>query len=104
MHVQVALGMLRPGDVGERQFVHDAKGRVAFENGVNVERFDNVAIVFDLFSRNDFQTVEESLGFLATVSFDPANDHVHAGLFQAMRLFQHRKSFSDACRVAEIDF
>ena len=40
MHFEIALGMLRAGDVRERQFVHDANRRVAFENGVNVENFD----------------------------------------------------------------
>ena len=59
--------------------------------------------MLDLFSRNDFQIFEQCLGFLATVSFDPANDHVHAGLFQATRFLKHRIGFADAGGVTEIN-
>ena len=71
---------------------------------VNVEDLDRVAVALYFFARNDFQAGEQRLGFLAPVRLDPADDNVHAGLFQAMCFFQHRKCFADARRVAEINF
>ena len=60
--------------------------------------------MLDFFARNDFQAFQQRLGFLAPVRFDPADDHVHAGFFEAMRLFQHRVGLADARGVAEINF
>ena len=57
----------------------------------------------DFFARDDFQTVQQRLGFLAPVRFNPADDHVHARFFEAMRLFQHRIGLADARGVAEIN-
>ena len=70
---------------------------------VNVENFHRAARVRDFFARDDFQIADQLLGFLAPVRFDPADDHVHARLFQAMRLFEHRVGLADPRRVAEIN-
>ena len=70
----------------------------------NVKNFHRAARMRDFFARDDFQNADELLGFLSPVRFDPADDHVHARLFQPMRFFEHRAGLADARGVAEIDF
>ena len=101
---QIALGILRAGDVGKRQFVNDANRGITFENGVNVEHFDRGIAVRDLFAGNDFQAFQQGFGFLASVRFHPADDDVHARFFEAMGFFEHGVGFAHAGGMAEIDF
>ena len=103
MHVEITFGIVRTGDIGEWQFVNDANSWITFENRLNIENFHRAVAVRNFFARNDFQTFEQRLGFLATVGFDPANDDIHARLFEAMRLFEHREGFADTRGVAEIN-
>ncbi len=98
-----ALGMAAVRRIGVGQFVHHDQRRAALQRRVNVEFLDLAAAIVDLFSRQDFEALEQRGGLGAPVGLDQADDHVDALGLDAAGAQQHRKGLADAGSGAEED-
>ena len=81
--VEIALRMTAAGRVGVGELVDQHDLRPAGDDGVEVHFLERLALVFDASARNDFEAVQQRLGFLASVGLDHADDDVVAVRFLA---------------------
>ena len=93
--VLVTLGMAGTGDIGVGQFIHHGQLGTAGQQGVQVHFLQRHPPVFHFAARQDGQPGQQALGFLAPVSFDVADDDLHALALGALGGAEHGVSLAD---------
>ena len=81
--------------------IHERELRFARERGVEIEFCECDAAMFQRAAGDLRQTNGERVGFLATVRFDIADDHVASSFQLTLRGLQHGVGLADAGRHAE---
>ena len=99
--VEVALRMTAAFGVGVSEFVDQNDLRPAGDDGVEVHLVEQLAFVFDVPARNDFEAAQQRFGLPAAVGLDDADDDVVAVLLARVGLLQHLVGFADAGRGAD---
>ena len=85
--------------VGELVDQHDL--RVPGNDRIQVHFLERLAAVFDAAPGNDFEALQQRLGFLAAMGLDDAGDDVVAVLQPRVGLLQHFVGLADAGRGAD---
>ncbi len=102
-HVLAALRVTRAGSVGVGKFVHEGELGMARENGIEIHFGELHAAIFGVQTREGRDAFGQRIGFLATMSFDIADDDVASGGEFAAGSLKHRVGFADAGSHAEED-
>ena len=103
LDVLPALGVPAARRIRVREFVDQDDLRPPLEDGVDVHLGQRLTLVDELLARDHRQRRDERFGFLASVGFDDADDHVLAGLALFGAFEQHLVGFPDAGCGAEKD-
>jgi len=96
LDVEIALGMPAAFGISMREFIDKRDLRAARDDRIEVHLLNRLTAILDLFTWHDFEAFDESLGFLAAVRLDNADDDVVAVLLPRPRGFQHRIRLADA--------
>ena len=83
------------------KFINEDYGGLSCQGPVQVELLQYCAAVFHGAARQDFQPFQESLGFLAAMRLDEADDNIRALRALLLRRFQHGIGFPNPGRSAE---
>ncbi len=91
------------GNVGVREFVHEANLRRAGENRVGIHLLETRAAIVDDLARNDFEPFGFRDGIFAAVGLEITDHHVHALFPELLALFEHLVGLADTGGVAHED-
>ncbi len=80
LDVEIALGVAAAGRVGVGELVDQHDLRTPRDDGVEVHLLERAALVLDVPARDDLEPLQQSLGLLAAVGLDHADDDVVAVL------------------------
>jgi hypothetical protein len=87
-----------------REFIHEDELRTPGQRGVEIKFGEREAAMFKGAAGNLWQALGERVGFLASVRFDVADDHVASGGEFASGGLEHGVGLADAGAHAEEHF
>ncbi len=101
LDIHVAFGMPAAGRVGVCQFIDQGQLRTARQQRVEIHLRQRAPAILHWSARDDFQAVEQRLGFSAPVGLDHADDDIDAFLEARACGGEHLVGLADAGRGAE---
>ena len=101
--VHVALGMTATWCVGVSQFIDQRELRATGQQCIEIQLRQCAPTVIDRTARDDFHTVEQSLGFASPVRLNHTNDDIDAFLIARAGGGEHLEGLADTRRGAEED-
>lgn len=102
-NVEIALRMTAAGRIRMRQLVDQGEPRPALQHRIEVHLLQRLPLVGDLRSRDDLEIADQSLGFLAPVRLDDADDNVLAVDPAGVAGDEHLVGLADARRGSQED-
>src|SRR5665213_3149015 len=81
--------------VGVREFVDERDLRVARDERVEVHLLKRLPLIFDALLRDDFEALEQRLGFLAAMGLSDADDDVVSIVLSGAGRLEHLVGLAD---------
>ena len=100
-NVFITFAVAAAFDVGVGQFVDQHHRRLASQNSVQVHFLEDRALVFELFSGNGFELLDQFHDSLAAMRLYDADDYIFAPAFPADGLAQHAVGFPHPGRISQ---
>ncbi len=94
--IEIALGVAAAFDVGMRKFIDQHDLRPPADDGIEIHLVEHLSFIADTPPGNDFQSLQQGIGFLTAMSLNDADNDIVTIFFTGVSLMQHLVGLADA--------